>query len=130
MNYLFYLYNAKEVKIVFMKKKSTYLEVGVNLEDIVPARAIHPGEELRFELKERNITQKRFSEISGIQPSQLNELIKGKRGLSMDMVFKIGKALKMDPILWARSQMYYEYDLARIKFNKENKKLSKLKRAS
>ena len=33
-----------------MKKKTTYLEVGVNLEDIVPSRAIHPGEELRFKL--------------------------------------------------------------------------------
>jgi HTH-type transcriptional regulator/antitoxin HigA len=113
-----------------MKKKSTYLEVGVNLEDIVPSKAIHPGEELKWELKERNITQKYFSEISGIQASQLNELIKGKRGLSMDMVFKIGNALKMDPILWARSQMYYEYDLARIKFNIEKKRISKFKKAS
>ena len=47
-----------------MKKKSTYLEVGVNLENIVPSSAIHPGEELKWELKERNITQKYFSEIS------------------------------------------------------------------
>ena len=117
-----------------MKKKSTYLEVGINLEDVVPSKAFHPGEELSWELKERKITQKRFSEISGIQRSQLNELIKGKRGLSMDMVFKIAKALKMDAILWARSQMYYEYDLARIKFKQEekrlNKKVSKLKKAS
>jgi HTH-type transcriptional regulator/antitoxin HigA len=101
-------------------KKSTYLEVGVDINDLVPARAIHPGEVLREELKSRKITQKQFSEMTGILPSQINEVIKEKRGISADNALKIGKALKMDAILWAKFQMFYELDLARIKQKNEN----------
>lgn len=111
-------------------KKSDYLEVGVNINDLVPARAIHPGELLLEVLKDSRITQKRLAEMTGILPSQLNEIIKGKRGINAEMALKIGPALKMDAMLWARCQMIYELDLAKIKLKKEKSRLCKLSKAS
>ena len=113
-----------------MKKKSTYLKVGVNLKDVVPSDAFHPGEFLNDELKERGLTQKSFALMSGMLPSQLNEFIKGKRGLSAELALKFGKVLDMDPVYWLNLQMIYELDLAKIKQNRLNKKVSKLKKAS
>ena len=37
-------------------------------------RAVHPGETLAEELKERGIKQKELAKAIGIQPSHLNEL--------------------------------------------------------
>ena len=101
-------------------RKSDYLEVGINIKELVPARAVHPGELLRDVLKAKRFTQKRFAEMTGILPSQLNEVIKEKRGISAEMAIKIGDALKMDAILWAKFQMMYELDIARIKLKKQN----------
>ena len=77
-------------------RKSDYLEVGINIKDLVPARAVHPGELLRDVLKAKGYTQKRFAEMSGIQPTQINEVINEKRGISAEMALKIGDVLKMD----------------------------------
>lgn len=102
-------------------KKSKYLEVGVSVDDLVPAQAIHPGEVLLDDLKRRGLSQKKFSELSGIHPTQLNEVIKGKRNINADMALQIGIALKMKPMLWLKSQMIYELDLAKIRANKKAK---------
>jgi HTH-type transcriptional regulator/antitoxin HigA len=101
-------------------RKIDYLEVGINIKDIVPARAVHPGELLRDVLKAKRYTQKRFAEMTKIQPTQLNEVINEKRGISAEMAIKIGDALKMDAVLWAKFQMMYELDLAMIKLKKQN----------
>lgn len=111
-------------------KNSTYLEVGVNLKELVPSEAFHPGEIFYDEIKKRGISQKSFSLLSGILPSQLNEFIKGKRGVSAEMALKLGKALKMDPVFWLNLQMIYELDLAKIKLKQQQKHLRKLKKAS
>lgn len=102
-------------------RKNNYLAKGVNIENAIPSKAIHPGEELYEELKSRGISQKNFSELTKILPSQLNEIIKGKRGINAELAIIIGTALKMDPILWAKSQMFYELDVARIKLKSPNK---------
>jgi HTH-type transcriptional regulator/antitoxin HigA len=106
-------------------RKSDYLDVGININDAVPGRAVHPGEQLRDVIRAKRYTQKRFAEIAGIQPTHLNEIIKEKRGISAEVALKIGAALKMDAIIWAKFQMTYELDLARIKLKKEKQLLSK-----
>jgi HTH-type transcriptional regulator/antitoxin HigA len=42
------------------------------------------------------------------------KLIKGKRGVNADIALVIGKALKMDSVLWLNLQNNYELDLAKI----------------
>ena len=51
----------------------------------VPARAIHPGEILREELRERRITQNEFAQMTGVPPATLKELIQGKRDVCPDL---------------------------------------------
>lgn len=73
--------------------------------------AIHPGEYLRDELKARAITQSAFATHIGLTPSYLNEIIRGRRGISALIAVKIGKALGVDPQTWLNLQMRYELDL-------------------
>lgn len=110
-------------------RKCDYLEIGININDAVPGRAVHPGELLRDVLKAKRYTQKHFAEIVGIQPTQLNEIINEKRGISAEVALKIGAALKMDAIIWAKFQMTYELDLARIKQKKVKQLLSKKRKS-
>lgn len=110
-------------------RKCDYLEVGININDAVPGRAVHPGELLRDVLKAKRYTQKHFAEMVGIQPTQLNEIINEKRGISAEVALKIGAALKMDAIIWAKFQMTYELDLARIKQKKVKQLLSKKRKS-
>ena len=65
-------------------------------------RAVHPGEILIEELKERGIKQKDLAAKIGILPSHLNELIKGKRS---------EKELGIPYDSWMRLQYGYEHDL-------------------
>lgn len=75
-----------------------------------PAKAIHPGEILLDELEAREISEKEFAIKSGIQTAQLNEIIKGKQGITVEYSILIGKALEMEPITWQNLQKLYELD--------------------
>lgn len=74
-------------------------------------RAVHPGETLNEELKERGIKQKDFAAQIGILPSHLNELIKGKRSFTVEVSMAIEKALGIPYDFWMRRQYHYEHDL-------------------
>lgn len=88
--------------------------MSVNIKQFVPAIAIHPGEILKDELKERAITQKEFAQLTGIPQTHLNEIIKGKRAINADIALVIGKALEMDAMLWLNLQSNYELDAAKV----------------
>lgn len=81
---------------------------------LVPGDLIHPGEILSDELEAREISQKDFAIKLGIQPSLLNEIIKGKRGITAEHALLIGKELKMDPLVWKNLQSNFELDKERV----------------
>ena len=83
-------------------------------EMLVPARAVHPGEVLREELLERGIKQKDFAKKIGVQPTHLNEFIKGKRNLSESLAIKLEKALGISYKNWMSLQNGYSYDCKAI----------------
>lgn len=77
--------------------------------NILPCIAIHPGDSLGAELKERGIKQKDFAREIGMLPSHLNELIKGKRDVTMDIAKRLESALGISAESWLRYQsMYYD----------------------
>ena len=88
--------------------------MSINIKQLTPATAIHPGEILKDELKERGITQKEFAQLTGIPQTHLNEIIKGKRAINADIALIIAKALEMDAVLWLNLQSNYELDAAKI----------------
>ena len=55
----------------------------------VPFEATHVGEVIKDELAARNMKQSELSKLTGIQKSNLNDVIKGKRALTPEMALLI-----------------------------------------
>lgn len=72
--------------------------------------AIHPGSILKEELKERGVSQKNFAKKIEMQPSHLNEIIKGKRSITKQVADKFEEVLGIPSIDWVKLQMVYDYD--------------------
>lgn len=81
---------------------------------LVPARAVHPGEVLREELKERGFKQKDFAKMIGVQPTHLSEFINGKRNLNESLALKLEQALGISYKNWMNLHNGYVYDLKAI----------------
>ena len=89
---------------------------------LVPARAIHPGEILREELQERGIKQKEFAQLIDVQPTHLNEFIKGKRNLNEGLAMKLEKYLGIPYKSWMNIHNGYVYDCKAIEERKHEEK--------
>lgn len=72
--------------------------------------AVHAGSILRRELAERGITQKEFAKAIGMQSSHLNEIIKGKRNITMEIAMRFETVLHIKATVWMNLQAQYEYD--------------------
>lgn len=73
--------------------------------------ATHPGTILRYELEDREISQKDFAVMIGMQKSHLNELIKGKRPITKPIADKIEEVLGISAVSLVNMQTQYEYDM-------------------
>jgi addiction module HigA family antidote len=70
-----------------------------------PAKPFHPGEVLLEEfLNPRRITQIAFARRLGWTRARLNELIKGKRGITADAALDLAAALGTSARLWMNLQ--------------------------
>ncbi|RJO64786.1 MAG: addiction module antidote protein, HigA family [Myxococcales bacterium] len=74
----------------------------------------HPGEILLEEfLKPLGLTQVAFARHIGIPLQRVNEIIRGKRGVTPETAWLFSRALKTTPEFWMNLQM--AYDLARAR---------------
>lgn len=80
-------------------------------ENSTPWTATHPGTILSYELEDREISQKDFAAIIGMQKSHLNELIKGKRPMTKPIADKIEEVLGISAVSLVNMQTQYEYDM-------------------
>ena len=72
----------------------------------------HPGEMLLEEfIKPLGITQSDFADQIGISRVRLNEIIRGRRGVTADTALRLAKALGTSALFWLNGQA--AYDLAR-----------------
>ena len=90
-----------------------------------PYQATHPGEAIKDELKARDIRQKDFALDIDMQPTMLNEVIKGKRSVTADIALLLEEALDIPADFWLRFQTQYEIDQARIR-DRNTKKLQRI----
>ena len=67
-------------------------------------RPIHPGEVISDILEDLDITQTKFAEILGVSRRSINEIVQGRRPVTVDMAIRIGKALGNGPRLWLNLQ--------------------------
>lgn len=86
-----------------------------NIQSLKPAVTTHPGEVLADELQARGISQKKFAELIGMQPSQLNEIIKGKRNITAQTALIFETHLQINAQVWLNLQSNYELDLLRTR---------------
>lgn len=79
----------------------------------VPYEATHVGEVIKDELSARNMKQSELSELTGIQKSILNDVIKGKRSLTPEMALLLENALNISASFLMNIQTQYELDCAK-----------------
>lgn len=77
-----------------------------------PATPVHPGEIIKEELESRGIPQKTFAAEIGISPSLLNEILNGKRAVSVESALLFEAALNIDADIWIRMQANYNKQMA------------------
>lgn len=80
----------------------------------IPVVATHPGELLKDELKERKLSQKRLSEMTGVKASVISETISGKRAMSLSFAVALDKALDIPAEIWLNLQTQYDLDVVGI----------------
>ena len=69
---------------------------------------VHPGEVLQDELEEIGLTQSALAKHIRVLPKTINEICRGKRGISADMAMKLSKALGGSPQFWLNLQNNWE----------------------
>ncbi len=78
-----------------------------------PKNPFHPGEILLEEfLEPMGMTQTAFAEKVGWTRARLNELIRGKRGVTAESALDLADALGTSPKLWMNLQTTYDLDKA------------------
>lgn len=86
----------------------------INLNEVVPFKAIHVGEVIKDELQARSMKQSELARLIGVQRPILNDVIKGKRSLTPQMAVLIEEALDVPAKMLMDIQVDYELDCARI----------------
>ena len=70
---------------------------------------IHPGEFILEEfLLPANKSQREFAEELGWTPARLNELIKGKRGITAEAALDLAQVLGTSPEVWMNLQSHFD----------------------
>jgi addiction module HigA family antidote len=78
-----------------------------------PKNPFHPGEILMEEfLEPMGMTQTAFAVKVGWTRARLNELIRGKRGVTAEAALDLSDALGTSPKLWMNLQATYDLDKA------------------
>ncbi|MCM2351889.1 MAG: HigA family addiction module antitoxin [Bacteriovoracaceae bacterium] len=79
----------------------------------LPKNPFHPGEILFEEfLEPMGVSQSAFAEKLGWTKAKLNELIKGKRGITAETALDLAEALNTSPKLWMNFQATWDLDQA------------------
>ncbi len=69
---------------------------------------IHPGLVLQDEIDELGISQAKIAQHIGVLPKTINEICRGKRGISAEMAMKLSQSLGASPQFWLNLQNNWE----------------------
>ncbi len=86
-------------------------------------KPVHPGEILQEEfLKPMGITQYRLAKDIAVQPTRINQIIKGRLGVTADTALRLGRHFGMSPQFWLNLQSHYDLERARERLEKRIQK--------
>jgi addiction module HigA family antidote len=76
-------------------------------------KPIHPGEVLNEEfLKPMGITQYRLALDIHVQATRINQIVRGKSGISADTALRLGRYFQVSPQFWLNLQARYDLEVA------------------
>ena len=70
--------------------------------------AVHPGEILQEMLDEAEVSQSQLAHHLHTDVARINEICRGKRGISAKMAVLLAKAFAMSPAVWMNLQQNWE----------------------
>ena len=82
-------------------------------------RAVHPGEILKDELDELDITPTEFARQIDVPPNRISQIIAGKRSVTGDTALRFGHWFGTEPQFWLNLQSAFEIRLAEEKTGRE-----------
>ena len=75
---------------------------------------IHPGEVLLEDfLKPMQMSQYHLAQSIGVPPRCINEIVRGKRGITADTALRLGHFFRMEAQLWMNLQARYDLETTR-----------------
>ena len=79
---------------------------------------IHPGEILLEEfLEPMNISQYRLAKDIGVPPRRINEIVQGKRAISVDTALRLSRYFGLSERFWLNLQTRYDVEVEKDKLN-------------
>lgn len=77
-------------------------------------KPIHPGEIIREDVLEPlGLSVNQFAKALAVDTSRLNEIVRGRRGITADTALRLARYLGTSPKFWLNLQADYELRLAR-----------------
>ena len=73
---------------------------------------IHPGEHLRIDLEEINMSQAALARALGVPKNRISQIINGDRGVSADTALRLARWMGTTPQYWLNLQMLYDLRVA------------------
>ena len=70
--------------------------------------SVHPGEILQEMLDERGVSQSQLARHLKTDTARINEICRGRRGISAEMAILLGKAFGTSAVLWMNLQKNWE----------------------
>jgi len=82
-------------------------------------KPIHPGEILLEEfLKPMGISQYRLAKDINVSPRRINEIIHGKRSISVDTALRLSRYFSLSERFWLNLQIRYDLEVQKDKLEK------------
>ena len=81
--------------------------------NLKPSELVHPGLLLKEEIECRGITQKSLAKQMGVSYTVLNEILNGKRPISVEYALYLEAVLGVDAQLWIQMQADYNLQVAK-----------------
>ena len=71
---------------------------------------VHPGEILQDAINEAGLNQSTLAAHIGVSQTKINDICRGRRGISLEMAARLGKAFNMSTEFWYNLQKQFELD--------------------
>ena len=82
-------------------------------------RPVHPGEILRDELDELDLSAKAFATALDVPANRISAILKGQRGITADTALRLSRYLGTTPQVWLNLQTAFELRVAELESGKE-----------